>query len=91
MNNQLNPWSEVARQCGIPQTAADFQRAALGLANSANLYQGAGMPIYGLQNALANKAEPKLDRARRIAAEVRARKPEMQVRRLTKEADGPPK
>lgn len=31
---------------------------------------------------IANTPEPRLARARRIAAEVRARKPEMQVRRI---------
>lgn len=32
---------------------------------------------------IANMPEPRLARARRIAAEVRARHPEMQVRRIT--------
>ena len=87
MNNQFNPWDDVARLCAIPQTAADFQRAALGInsqANAANLYQGSGMPMHGLLNAMSNTPEPKLARARRIAAEVRARRPEMQVRRITR-------
>jgi hypothetical protein len=51
-----------------------------------NVYQihcaaNAGMAIVARQLAgVANMPEPRLARARRIAAEVRAKRPEMQVR-----------
>lgn len=71
---------------GNPLTAAELQRAggymSNPLANAANMQQASNARMRDLLNALSNTPEPKLARARRIAAEVRARKPEMQVKRL---------
>jgi hypothetical protein len=82
-------WIEGERrvylQGGGPMAAAAMQRAALNIPMSqmAALQNAAEFPVQGVLNAWANRPESNLVRARRIAAEVRARKPEMQVRRLT--------
>lgn len=64
-----------------------LQSGALGSqTNALNAYNNLGWQQFGahsgMQNAYRSPAQQKLDRARATAAEVRARRPEMQVRKL---------
>jgi hypothetical protein len=77
------------QQLGASQYAQGLQGSSfaggLGQAAFGNSACG-GIGMLGLLNAYQTPQQRKLARAQEIAAEVRARKPEMQVRRITRVA-----
>jgi hypothetical protein len=79
-------WIDAERRAYLLQQSAHGLPYG-GQANAQNVFNPWPMYMQGIAN-MQGLNEPKLARAQRIAAEVRARHPEMQVRRLTNSQQG---